>query len=129
MDKVAASRGFDHPVEESMDGSGPNAGTAAELWSIAIEGEDECFACRAGQNLLAALIGARRTSVKAGCRNGGCGVCRVRITRGHYVSQKMTRSRISEADEAAGIVLACRVLPQSDIALVPLPLRPGVAVS
>lgn len=103
---------------------------AAKLqWSIAIEGESETFACRPDQNLLAAMIGARRTSIRVGCRAGGCGVCRVQVTRGTFASQKMTRSRISEADEAAGIVLACRIMPQSDLALVPLPLKGGAALS
>lgn len=90
-------------------------------WKVDIDGAEGGFACRDDQNLLVAMIGARRTGIKVGCRNGGCGICRVQITRGAYQSQKMTRSRISEADEAAGIVLACRVSPRSDIALVPLP--------
>lgn len=93
-----------------------------ENWMIEVQGGQPAFVCRADQNLLAALIAARQTSIKVGCRNGGCGICRVQITRGRYTSLKMTRSRISEADEAAGIVLACRVLPQSDLALTPLPL-------
>jgi ferredoxin len=94
-------------------------------WLVEIEGGSVAFPCRSDQNLLAAMIGARQTSIKVGCRNGGCGVCRVQVTQGHYQSQKMTRSRISEAEEAKGIVLACRILPQSDIALLPLPLTPA----
>lgn len=94
----------------------------SENWMVAVEGSDKAFPCRSDQNLLAALIAARQTSIKVGCRNGGCGICRVRVTSGQYQSLKMTRSRISEADELAGVVLACRILPQSDIALMPLPL-------
>lgn len=95
---------------------------AEDKWIVAIDGGGETFPCRSDQNLLTAMITARRTSIKVGCRNGGCGVCRIHITQGRYQSQKMTRSRISEADEAAGIVLACRISPRSDIALTPLPL-------
>lgn len=112
-----------------MDRMGALAEAAPQRWSIAIQGEADPFACRTDQNLLAAMIGARRTSVKVGCRNGGCGVCRVQILSGTWHAQKMTRSRISEAEEAAGIVLACRVMPQSDLALVPLPLKSGAALS
>lgn len=104
-------------------------GAATPQWSVAIDGEEGTFACRSDQNLLAAMIGARRTSIRVGCRAGGCGVCRVQVTRGAFASQKMTRSRISEADEAAGIVLSCRVMPQSDLVLVPLPLKGGAALS
>lgn len=93
-------------------------------WSAAVAGEEASFACPAGQTLLSAMIDARKSAIKVGCRNGGCGVCRVRITRGWYHSQKMSRSRISESDEAAGIVLACRVIPTSDVCFEPLPISP-----
>jgi ferredoxin len=93
-----------------------------DKWIVAIDGGADAFPCRSDQNLLAAMINARQTSIKVGCRNGGCGICRIQVTNGQYESQKMTRSRISESDEAAGIVLACRISPRSDIALMPLPL-------
>lgn len=88
-------------------------------------GVEETFPCRTGQSLLDALILARRTAVKVGCRNGGCGVCRVRITQGRYESGRMTRSRISEAEEAQGIVLACRIYPGTDLAFEAMPLSRG----
>lgn len=108
-----------------MSGQGCMAEAALDRWSVVIEEEGGEFVCGSDQNLLLAMINARRTSVKVGCRSGGCGVCRVKITRGRFAAQKMSRSRISEADEAAGIVLACRVVPQSDIGLMPLPLNAG----
>ena len=86
-------------------------------------GNDQPFACREGQSLLTAMIEAGRTGIKVGCRNGGCGVCRVQVTAGNYDCQKMTRSRISEQDEAQGIVLACRILPSSNLTFEPLPLK------
>lgn len=95
--------------------------------AMTMAGSDQSFACREGQSLLTAMIDARRTGIKVGCRNGGCGVCRVKVTAGSYVSQKMTRSRISEEEEARGIVLACRIIPGSDLAFEPLPLKPAGA--
>jgi ferredoxin len=91
-------------------------------WMIEVAGADDAFACPAGQTLLAAMIASRQSGITVGCRNGGCGVCRVRVATGHYESQKMTRSRISEEDEANGIVLACRIVPASNLAVEPLPL-------
>jgi len=91
-------------------------------WMIEIDGAAAVFACPDGQTLLSAMISARQFGIKVGCRNGGCGVCRVRVTKGRFGSQKMTRSRISEADEAEGIVLACRILPESNLAVKPLPI-------
>lgn len=92
-------------------------------WKVTISSAGGHFGVREGQSLLTAMICAGRTGIKVGCRNGGCGVCRVRITEGEYSSEKMTRSRISEQDEQKGIVLACRVYPRSDVALEPLPLE------
>lgn len=52
-----------------------------------------------------------------GCRRGGCGICRVRVLGGRYRSDLMSRSHISAEDEAAGVVLACCIYPQSDLSL------------
>ncbi|MFA7585146.1 MAG: 2Fe-2S iron-sulfur cluster binding domain-containing protein [Novosphingobium sp.] len=100
-------------------------GSAVKVWSARLDGEEQAVACRSDENLLQALIAARRTAVKVGCRGGGCGVCRIKVVQGTYESQKMTRSRISAEDEAAGIVLACRILPQSDLTVIPLALTAG----
>ncbi len=86
-------------------------------------GSDRSFDCRPGQTLLTAMIMAGQAAIKVGCRNGGCGVCRVKVLAGSYASEKMTRSRISEADEAAGIVLACRIKPETELTFEPLPLK------
>jgi ferredoxin len=52
-----------------------------------------------------------------GCRRGGCGICRVRVTKGAYRRDVMSRAHVSAADEAVGIVLACCIYPQSDLSL------------
>jgi len=52
-----------------------------------------------------------------GCRRGGCGVCRVRVTGGDYRADLMSRAHVSAEDEAAGIVLACCIYPQSELYL------------
>lgn len=51
-----------------------------------------------------------------GCRNGGCGVCKVQIVQGQYVSRVMSRDHVSAEDEAKW-ALSCRVRPASDITL------------
>ncbi len=98
------------------------ADAASGKWMIEVAGTTAAFACPAGQTLLKAMIAAGRSVIQVGCRSGGCGVCRVRVAGGRYASQKMTRSRISEADEAAGIVLACRIVPETDLVVEPLPI-------
>jgi len=52
-----------------------------------------------------------------GCRRGGCGICRVRVTSGNYQRAPMSRDHISAEDEEAGVVLACCIYPLSDLSL------------
>jgi ferredoxin len=60
-------------------------------------------------------LGKRGSPV--GCRGGGCGVCKIEILAGTYSKRVMSCEHVSEADEAAHRVLACRTKPTSDITL------------
>lgn len=73
------------------------------------------FDVRQGERLLHEMIKRQVADIPVGCRGGGCGVCRVRVIEGDYRTKRMSRAHVSEADEAAGIALACRVIPTSDI--------------
>jgi ferredoxin len=77
--------------------------------------------CLPGQTVLAAASRARYMAIVEGCRGGGCGVCRIQILSGRARFRKMSRAQVSEADQAAGIVLACCVYPETDMAVRPLP--------
>ncbi len=101
---------------------------------VRIEGSGEAFGCREDVNLLAAMEAARCTGIPVGCRNGGCGACRVRVTAGDYATRKMNRAVITEADEAAGCLLACRTYPRGDLTVQALgrawrPARPAFSSS
>lgn len=86
-----------------------------DRFSIHIEDTGEGFACGAGQNVLQGMERLGRRGIPVGCRGGGCGVCKIRITSGTYRSAKMSRACVSEAEVAAGVVLACKVFPRSDL--------------
>jgi len=86
-------------------------------YTISIAGSDRQFSCQPSQTLLQAAERAGAPSIPIGCRGGGCGVCKVQIIQGNYQSSKMSRAHISADDEAAGIVLACCIRPESDIQL------------
>lgn len=92
-------------------------------FNIDMTNRSEAFTARPGLSLLASLMTAGLAWLDVGCRSGGCGICRVRVLDGDYDSLKMSRSRISEADESGGIVLACRIFPKSNMRIEPLPLR------
>lgn len=85
-------------------------------------GVDHEFLSPAETPLLQSMIAARLSVIAVGCRGGGCGICRIRVLSGPYRSLPMSRSRISQEDEAQGIVLACRIVPEGEIAIETLPL-------
>lgn len=84
---------------------------------VAEDGARAEFRVRAGQTLLAALNAQGSKAIPIGCRNGGCGVCRVEILEGEYERQRMSRKHVTEEEEAAGYALACRVVPKSDLVM------------
>ena len=84
-------------------------------FQVTIENTGETFGCGAEVNVLAAMERARCKGIQVGCRNGGCGACKVRITAGRYSTRKMNRAAVSAEEELEGCALACKTYPQSDI--------------
>jgi ferredoxin len=94
---------------------------------VTIENTGEVFPCSGEVNLLAAAEQALCREIPVGCRNGGCGACKVRITAGSYQTRKMNRAVLSAAEEADGFVLACKTYPRSDMLIHVLRLGPARA--
>jgi ferredoxin len=84
-------------------------------FQITIANTAETFACAEELNLLQAMEKLHRKGIPVGCRNGGCGVCKVEVTDGRYAKRKMSRAVVSAEEEARGCVLACKIYPQSDL--------------
>ena len=84
---------------------------------ITLENGDAPFSCSARERVLLAMERQGLKHLPVGCRGGGCGVCRVRVTSGRYRTGKMSRAHVSTGDEAVGIALACQLIPESDLAL------------
>lgn len=68
-----------------------------------------------GAPLLRAMELEGCRTIAVGCRGGGCGVCKVRILSGDYKCGRMSRQHIANGEQEQGFVLACRVIPQSDL--------------
>lgn len=88
---------------------------AEQRFEVHILDTGERYACGGSQTLLAGMEALGRKGIPVGCRGGGCGVCKSRIVRGDYHAAKMSRACVSADELAAGVVLACRVVPRSDI--------------
>lgn len=86
-------------------------------YTITITETGETFRCSAQETLLIGMERLGKKGIPVGCRGGGCGVCKVQVTTGTFQKRIMSRDCVSEDDEAAGRVLACRVRPTSDITL------------
>ena len=91
--------------------------TGVLRFDVVIEDTGESFRCADSRSLLEGMEALGRKGIPVGCRNGGCGVCKVQVSSGTYASRVMSREHVSEEDERCGRVLACRVRPTSDVRL------------
>lgn len=94
---------------------------------IWITGNPEPHRCGADEKVLSALERDHVTEVRVGCRQGGCGACRVKVVSGTYTSGKMSRAHVSEEEGKEGYALSCRLFPRSDLVLEPAFRGPGRA--
>lgn len=98
--------------------SGHMPGDAAHLVTITTTGDS--FLCHESTNVVVGMTRRGAVGVPVGCRGGGCGVCRTQILSGTYTTKVMSRAHVTAEDIAAGVVLACRVFPTSDLVVRPL---------
>jgi CDP-4-dehydro-6-deoxyglucose reductase len=91
-------------------------GEGHTLW---IRGEDKPHPCGREEKALSALERDQVKEIRVGCRQGGCGACRVRVVSGDYETGKMSRDHVSEEEEKEGYALSCRLFPKSDLVLEP----------
>jgi ferredoxin len=82
------------------------------------DGEWHPFYCRSDENIWIALGRAGLKNIPGGCGGGGCGICKVQILSGEVHKRRMSATHITEKDLEQNIVLACCVMPLSDIELV-----------
>lgn len=87
---------------------------ARRIW---IEDSSESFSCPEDDTVLRAMVSQGRHAIPIGCRGGGCGVCKVEVLTGEFSAGRMSRTHVSEDDQRRGIVLACKIRPQSDLRL------------
>lgn len=103
-------------------------GSTPRVFTIKVKGTDVVASCAETEKALIAIEQAvhfpRPTPINVGCRKGGCGACRVKVLSGDYTTIKMSRAHVTEAEEAEGYALACRILPASDLELEPAFISP-----
>jgi len=76
----------------------------------------EAFDCQPVETLLQGMLRLGRKGIPAGCINGGCGICKVRVREGHCEpSGAISRAHVSVEEERSGVTLACRAVPCSEV--------------
>ncbi len=85
-------------------------------YEITISDSGDSFFCKEGQNVLLAMERLGHRGIPVGCRGGGCGICRVQVLGvGKFRTKKMSRAQVSADEEAKGICLACKLIPEGDL--------------
>lgn len=80
------------------------------------------FDVPAGGKVLHAMVVSGHSPLVVGCRGGGCGACRVRVVSGTFDALRMSARYVTPDDLERGRVLACRIVPTSDLVLEPAPM-------
>jgi 3-phenylpropionate/trans-cinnamate dioxygenase ferredoxin reductase subunit len=89
--------------------------------NVCVAQTGESFPCATTESLLRGMLKLGRKGIPAGCVNGGCGVCKVRIVEGTVTSLgPVSRAHVSVDEERCGITLACRVAPATAVRLEPV---------
>ena len=103
--------------------------------NVRIAQTGETYPCATDESLLKGMLRLGRKGIPAGCVNGGCGVCKVRIVEGRvHALGPVSRAHVSADEEQAGVTLACRVAPACAVTLevagkLQKPFSKGAAVS
>ncbi|PWR23158.1 2Fe-2S iron-sulfur cluster-binding protein [Zavarzinia compransoris] len=84
---------------------------------ITITDTGEEFPCADSQSVLDGMVRLGRRGIPAGCRGGGCGVCKIEVLEGTFTPEVMSRAHVSEDDLRQGRVLACRIRPEGDLCI------------
>lgn len=103
-------------AQDTAPGAGGPA-SGQDAFDVHIEDTGEDYRCSGERDLLRSMERLGRKGIPAGCRGGGCGVCKVHILEGSVHSKKMSRAHVTPEEQAAGYVLACRSFPLTDVRL------------
>ncbi len=84
-------------------------------YTITLAETGESYRCLDERSVLEGMEALGKKGIPVGCRQGGCGVCKVQVLEGRYAKRVMSRAHVSAEDEASGCVLSCRIKPSSDL--------------
>jgi CDP-4-dehydro-6-deoxyglucose reductase len=93
------------------------AATPAGPFQITVQPSGRSFSASRREAILAAAI-RQGIGLPYGCKDGACGSCKCRKLEGDVVHHGAHQSKaLSAEEEAKGLVLTCRAVPQTDVVL------------
>src|ERR1700752_2117717 len=84
------------------------------LYTVTFHPLGDAVVCRADETVLSAIL---RSGAKVvfGCRGGGCGMCKMRLTSGQVAYGRCSAAVLSEDDKREGSFLSCQAWPLSNL--------------
>ena len=89
---------------------------ATTLFSVTVQPSGRHFTVEQGEAVLPAGI-RQGIGLPYGCKDGACGSCKCRLLSGTVVHGAHQSKALSPEEEAAGMILTCCAVPQSDLLL------------
>jgi len=81
--------------------------------TVTLKPAERSFAVERDEPILAAAI-RQGIGLPYGCRDGACGSCKSRLLEGRVIHGVHQQKALSDAEEAAGMILTCCATPQTD---------------
>jgi ferredoxin len=88
----------------------------AGLYTITLRPVGDTVACGPEETVLAAILRGG-ASVMFGCRGGGCGTCKMRLTSGHIEHGRCSAAVLLEEEKKCGWFLSCQARALSDLTI------------
>ena len=88
----------------------------ARLYTITLTPVGGTVACGPEETVLAAILRSG-ASVMFGCRGGGCGTCKMRLTDGRVEHGRCSVAVLPEEDKVGGWFLSCQARPLVDLTI------------
>ena len=94
----------------------PNHDSSSQRFTVTVQPSGRHFSAESNETILTASI-RQGIGMPYGCKDGACGSCKCKKISGTVVHGAHQSKALSDAEEAAGMVLTCCATPQSDIVL------------
>jgi CDP-4-dehydro-6-deoxyglucose reductase len=85
-------------------------------FSVTVQPSGRSFSVEADEPILLAAI-REGVGLPYGCKDGACGSCKCRLLEGRVIHGAHQAKALSAEDEAAGLMLACQAVPQTDVVI------------